>query len=157
MFRTKLTLAGLAVAAAVFGATSHRALAAHDSWYGYAVSVTNAQQSAPFITDTLAPGGKALVNGRDPWYGYAVSLTQAQQSPSFITDTLAPGGKAPVQGYRFITDTLAPGGGPSEVSAPASNGFDWSDAGIGAGVMAGIALMLLGSARLLHRRNVVAV
>jgi hypothetical protein len=175
MFRTKLTLAGLAVAAAVFGATSHRALAAHDSWYGYAVSVTNAQQSAPFITDTLAPGGKALVNGRDPWYGYAVSLTQAQQSPSFITDTLAPGGRAPVQSDRFITDTLAPGGtapvqsdrfitdtlapggGPSEVSAPSSNGFDWGDAGIGAGVMAGIGLMLLGSARLLHRRNVVAV
>jgi hypothetical protein len=157
MFRTKLTLAGLAVTAAVFGGLAHRALAAHDSWYGYAVSLTNAQQQSPaFITDTLAPGGKS-VSGRDPWYGYAVSLTQAQQSPAFITDTLAPAGKAPVQGYRFITDTLAPGGGSSEVSAPVSNGFDWSDAGIGAGVMAGIALMLLGSVRLLHRRNVVAV
>jgi hypothetical protein len=86
------------------GATAHRALAARDSWYGYAVALTKAQQSAPFITDTLPPGG-----------------------------------------------------GASEVSAPSSSGFDWGDARMGTGVMDGIGLMLLGSARLLHRRNVVAV
>ena len=118
MFRTKLTLAGLVVAAAV----APSALAAKDSWYGYAVSLTQAQHSAPFITDTLAPGGTA-----------------------------------PAQSYRFITDTLAPGGGTSLVSVPASSGFDWADAGIGAGAMAGIGALLLGSARLLQRRNVVAV
>ena len=116
MFRTKLTLAGLVVAAAV----APSALAAKDSWYGYAVSLTQAQQSAPFITDTLAPGGTA-----------------------------------PVESYRFITDTLAPGGGTSV--APASSGFDWADAGIGAGVMAGIGALLLASVRLLQRRHVVAV
>jgi hypothetical protein len=155
MFRTKLTLAGIVVAAAI----APSALAAHDAWYGYGVSLTQAQQSVPFITDTLAPGGKASVSSRDPWYGYATSLTQAQRSVPFITDTLAPGGKAPVEGYRFITDTLAPGGGPSVVSAPVSNGFDWGDAGIGAGVMAGLALLLLGSGRAVqqHRRRVVAV
>jgi hypothetical protein len=37
------------------------------------------------------------------------------------------------------------------------SGFDWGDARMGTGVMDGIGLMLLGSARLLHRRNVVAV
>jgi hypothetical protein len=136
MFRTKLTLAGLVAAAAI----APSALAAHDSWYGYAVSLTQAQQSAPFITDTLAPGG-----------------TAPAQSYRFTTDTLAPGGTAPAQSYRFITDTLAPGGGTSVVSVPASSGFDWADAGIGAGVMAGIGALLLGSVRLLQRRNVVAV
>jgi hypothetical protein len=134
MFRTKLTLAGLVVAAAV----APSALAAKDSWYGYAVSLTQAQHSAPFITDTLAPGGSAPV-----------------QSYRFVTDTLAPGGTAPVESYRFITDTLAPGGGTSV--APASSGFDWADAGIGAGVMAGIGALLLASVRLLQRRHVVAV
>jgi len=158
MFRTKLTLVGIVLAAAILGLVPHRALAAHDSWYGYAVSLTKAQQShdpwygyavsrtqarqpVPFITDTLAPGGKAAVQGY-----------------RFITDTLAPGGGAPVQSYRFITDTLAPGGGTSEVVSPAPSGFDWADAGVGAGVMAGIALLLLASGRLLQqRRKLVAV
>ena len=137
MFRTKLTLASLAVAA-LAGAAAPGALAAHDSWYSYATSLTNSQQ-------------------HDPWFAYAVSLTQAQHSAPFITDTLAHGGTAPTQSYRFITDTLAPGGGTSVVSVPASSGFDWADAGIGAGAMAGIGALLLGSARLLQRRNVVAV
>jgi len=136
MFRTKLTLAGLVIAAAV----APSALAAHDPWYDYGVSLTQAQHSPPFITDTLAPGGTAPV-----------------QSYRFTTDTLAPCGTAPVQSYRFITYTLAPGGGSSIVSVPASSGFDWADAGIGAGAMAGIGALLLGSARLLQRRNVVAV
>jgi hypothetical protein len=138
MFRTKLTLAGLAVAAVV-GAVAPGAFAAHDSWYSYATSLTNTQR-------------------HDPWFAYAVSLTEAQPSARFITDTLAPGGTAPAQSYRFVTDTLAPGGGPSVVSAPVSNGFDWADAGIGAGATAGIALLLLASGRVLQsRRRVVAV
>ena len=135
MFRTKLTLAGLAVAAAVAAPVAqadpardmHDYLKAqspavgHDPWYAYALSVTQAQQT------------------RDPWYRYGISLTQARQS------------------VPFVTDTLAPGGGSSVVASPASNGFDWADAGIGAGVMAGIALLLLGSSRLVQqRRKVVA-
>jgi hypothetical protein len=153
MFRTKLTLAGLAVAAAVAAPVAqadparnmHDYLkaqsraAGHDPWYGYALSLTHAQQA------------------RDPWYGYAISLTQARQSAPFITDTLAPGGSAPAQSYRFITDTLAPGGGSGVVASPASNGFDWADAGIGAGGLAGVALLLFGTSRLVQqRRKVVA-
>src|ERR1044072_6471016 len=112
MFRTKLTLAGLAVAALV-GAVAPGAFAAHDSWYSYATSLTNTQR-------------------HDPSFAYAVSLTEAQPSA------------------RLISDTRAPGGGPSVVSAPVSNGFDWADAGIGAGATAGIALLLLASGRALQ-------
>ena len=156
MIRTKLTFVALVVAAALFGLGVHGALAAHDTWYAYATSLTGAQES-----------------GTDPWYGYAVSLTDAQRSAPFITDTLAPGGTAPVQSYRFVTDTLAtggapaqsyrfvtdtlaPGGGSSEVRAPAFSGFDWGDAGVGAGVMAAIGVMLLGGLHLLHRRSMLA-
>lgn len=79
MFRTKLALAGLAVAVAMLGLGSGKALAAHDTWYGYAVSLPKTQETGqqvgPFTTDTLAPGGAAPV-----------------QSYRFTTDTLAPGG-----------------------------------------------------------------
>jgi hypothetical protein len=64
MFRTKLTLAGLAAVAAI----------------GAQTAVAQARSHGPsnpqFITDTLAPGGRAA-----PVQGYR-----------FITDTLAPGG-----------------------------------------------------------------
>jgi len=132
MFRTKLTLAVLAVAASL-GA---QAAVAQATSHGQAASPS-------FVTDTLAPGGSTPV-----------------QRYWFITDTLASGGgsSAPVKGYRVITDTLAPGGGTSEAPpAPSANGFDWADAGIGAGAMAGLGIALLGSVRLLQRRGVVAV
>jgi hypothetical protein len=90
----------------------------------------------------------------DPWFAYAVSYG-TPTSPTFITDTRAPGGgtSAPVQGYRFTTDTLAPGGGSSVASTPSATGFDWGDAGIGAGVTTGVMLALLGTARLLAGRR----
>ncbi len=177
MFRTKLTSVGVVIAAAFLGVVPHGALAANDSWYSYATSLTSAkqvapdpwypyavalteaQQSVPFITDTLAPAAKAPVQSyRFTTDTLAPGGKAPVQSYHFTTDTLAPGGQAPVQSYRFITDTLAPGGGTSTVVSPSSNGFDWGDAGIGAGVMAGIALLLLGSGRLVQqRRKVVAV
>jgi hypothetical protein len=95
-----------------------------------------------FITDTLAPGGSAPVQGY-----------------RFITDTLAPGGSAPVQGYRFITDTLAPGGGASPVGTQSSPpGFNWADAGIGAGaVVSGLIVLLGGTLLTVRRRNTIAL
>ena len=168
MFTNKHTIArlagGVAVAASVLALSAPAAFGAHDPWYsyassltrqataptssghdpwyGYALSLTGPQASVPFITDTLAPGGRSA----------------PVQGDRFITDTLAPGGhSAPVQGYQFITDTLAPGGG-TIASAPAAGGFDWVDAGIGAAGTAGLLLLLLGSGRVLqqHRRRVVA-
>ena len=126
MFRTKLTLAGLAAIVAIGAQTA------------VAQAKANGPSNPPFITDTLAPGGGVTIYHR--W---------------FILEHARPASEP--QGYRFITDTLAPGGGTSEVSAPAASGFDWADAGIGACVMAGLGLMLLGSARLLRRRRVLAV
>ncbi|MGZ4334607.1 MAG: hypothetical protein ACXVRJ_10090 [Gaiellaceae bacterium] len=123
MFGTKLSVAVVAVVAAI----------------GAQAAVAQATSYGP----------------HDPWFANAVSYNSAA-SPSFTTDTLAPGGgtSAPVRGYRFITDTLAPGGGGSGVvSTPSASGFDWGDAGIGAGATAGLMLGLLGSARLLAGRR----
>ena len=96
-----------------------------------------AGSAAPFITDTLAPGGTSA------------------SSSHFTTDTLAPGGTSvAAAGYRFITDTLAPGGGASGVtSVPAGNGFSWADAGIGALVAAGLMLLALMGHQVANRRR----
>jgi len=84
----------------------------------------------------------------------ALAFAGSALGDTFITDTLAPGGKAPAQqGYRFITDTLAPGGGSHEVVVQGSSNFNWSDAGVGAGVAAGAMLALIGSTLILIRRQ----
>jgi hypothetical protein len=112
---------------------------------------------AAFVIALTAPaalaGPKYSVNY--PWFNYT---TSAGDSTRFVTDTLAPGGgTAETAGYRFVTDTLAPGGG-LVTSSPAANGFDWSDAGIGAAITAGLMLILIGATRLLsNRRSAVAV
>jgi len=93
---------------------------------------------AAFVIALTAPaalaGPKYSVNY--PWFNYTTSAGD---------------------GTRFVTDTLAPGGG-LVTSSPAANGFDWSDAGIGAAITAGLMLILIGATRLLsNRRSVVAV
>src|SRR6266545_3379682 len=134
----------IAVAAFVIALTAPAALAGpkysvNYPWFNY---TTSAADSTRFVTDTLAPGGG----------------TAETADPRFVTDTLAPGGgTAETPGYRFISDTLAPGGG-LVTSSPAANGFDWSDAGIGAAITAGLMLILIGATRLLsNRRSAVAV
>lgn len=75
----------------------------------------------------------------------------------FITDTLAPGGtpQAPV---HFVTDTLAPGGGSSPAQVERVQSFSWSDAGVGAGIGAGVLLALMGSTLVVvHRRDRLAL
>ena len=84
----------------------------------------------------------------------ALAFAGSALGDTFITDTLAPGGKAPTQqGHRFITDTLAPGGGSHAVVVQGSSNFNWSDAGVGAGVAAGAMLALIGSTLILIRRQ----
>jgi hypothetical protein len=76
------------------------------------------------------------------------------QSNRFITDTLGGDGHPQqVKGYRFITDTLAPGGGLAIEAAPSATGFNWADAGVGAGTAAGALLMLLGGILVVVRRQ----
>jgi hypothetical protein len=99
----------------------------------------------------------------------AVAVAIATAGPAwgdtFITDTLAPGGgqsspyDAQPTSPGFISDTLAPGGGqPSPYSAPIvtlapSSGFNWSDAGVGAGAATGVLIALLGGTLLVGRRR----
>ena len=94
----------------------------------------------------------------DTWFKNAVSSSASGGNAKFVTDTLAPGGgSAQSQGYRFVTDTLAPGGGVVAVS-PGVQGFDWADAGIGAGGTVVLLLILLGGTRLMsQRRSALAV
>jgi hypothetical protein len=116
----------LSAPAAFAGGTSQ--FGPPDPFGGYARSLTQAQQP-------------------DPWLRYAVVLTSRARGAedaglSFTTDTLGGNGQAPqAPVVRFVSDTLAPGGGTTVVST--SPGFDWNDAGIGAG--AAIAAVLLAS------------
>jgi len=101
----------------------------------------------------------AALARQDAWFSYAVSgSADGANAHAFVTDTLAPGGgSAKAHGYRFVTDTLAPGGGIVS-SSPGAQGFDWTDAGIGAVSTVGLMLILLGGTRVLsHRHRVVAV
>ncbi len=80
----------------------------------------------------------------------AVSASAALADTGFTTDTLAPGGYGPDR-TPFVTDTLAPGPPAQVVTAPAA--FSWPDAGVGAGVVVGAALVLAGGALAVSRRR----
>ena len=158
MFPSKHTIARLAggftVAAALASLSAPAALGhttpygGYDPWFKNAIA---SQHSQP-----------------DPWFNNALAKQRSLATPTshskqtgyrFITDTLAPGGSAPVQGYRFITDTLAPGGGASPVGTQSSPpGFNWADAGIGAGaVVSGLIVLLGGTLLTVRRRNTIAL
>jgi hypothetical protein len=111
--------------------------------------------AAAMLAALAAPAALAK---QDPWYRNAVSSSAVGSNAKFITDTLAAGGgSSQAQGYRFVTDTLAPGGGVVAVS-PGVQGFDWTDAGIGAGGTVGLIVILLGGTRLMsQRRSALAV
>lgn len=149
MFSTHNTLkrlsGGIAVAAVLAALAAPAALAKQDPWFYNAVA-----------SKTAAPVASA--GQHDPWYYNVVAHSVAGSNAAFTTDTLAPGGRsAQSQGYRFVTDTLAPGGGVVAVS-PGVQGFDWTDAGIGAGGTVGLVLILLGGTRLVaQRRSALAV
>ena len=124
---------GIAVAALVAALAAPAALAKQDPWYRNAVSSSAGQH--------------------DPWYYNVVAHSVAGSNATFTTDTLAPGGgSVQAHGYRFLTDTLAPGGGVVAVS-PGVQGFDWTDAGIGAGGTVGLIVILLGGTRLMSQRR----
>jgi hypothetical protein len=138
--------AGITVAAVLAALVAPAALARQDDpWFYNAVAGKNLVQAAS-------------AGHHDPWFYNAVAHSVAGSNATFTTDTLAPGGgSAQAQGYRFVTDTLAPGGGIVAVS-PSAPGFDWNDAGIGAGGSVGLILILLGGMRLMsQRRSALAV
>jgi hypothetical protein len=136
---------GIAVGAVLAALVAPAALARqNDPWFYNAVAGKK-----------VAPAASA---GHDPWFYNVVAHSVAGSNATFTTDTLAPGGgSSQAQGYRFVTDTLAPGGGVVAVS-PGVQGFDWTDAGIGAGGAVGLVLILLGGTRLMsQRRSALAV
>ncbi len=98
----------------------------------------------------------SALGAHDSWYRNAVSQTASRQSVPFITDTLGGNGnseQATVRGYRFITDTL--GGNGHVATGPSGTSFSWGDAGVGAGIAAGLMLLLLGGTRLrMNNRSV---
>jgi hypothetical protein len=126
---------------------------------GIAIAVAFAALAAPTalaipgtsVPDDLWLNSSANAQPADPWFVNYVASHAADSS--FVTDTLAPGGgSSETQGYRFTSDTLAPGGG-SVSAAPATPGFDWDDAGIGAGTTFGVVLILLAGTQLLLVRR----
>jgi hypothetical protein len=149
---------GIAVAASLAVVAVPSALGAHDSWYRNAVSQTASRQSVPFITDTLGGNGnseQATVRGY-----------------RFITDTLGGNGHVTqVSGYNpqaYVYGGASPAvskaiqalGNGRTASPPVATGssgtsFSWGDAGVGAGIAAGLMLLLLGGTRLrMNKRSV---
>jgi hypothetical protein len=108
-----------------------------------------------FITDTLGGSGHAqgyrIITDTLGGNGHPKSTLQQNR---LITDTLGGNGHAQtaVQDYQFITDTLAPGGGTPQAAAPSPR-FNWGDAGVGAGTLAGALIVLLGGALVVARRQ----
>ena len=99
--------------------------------------------ASSFITDTLGGNGHAKA---------------ALPSYRFITDTLGGNGHAKsVPTYQFMTDTLAPGGGKPLATAPSSPGFNWADAGVGAGAVAVALIVLAGGLLVVRRRDAIPV
>ena len=147
---------GIATAASIAVVAAPSALGAQDNWYGHAVSLTQSAHATTFITDTLGGNGHPK---------------QAVQGYRFITDTLGGNGHAGYNPAAYVYGGASPavakaiqalGNGqtpsPSVGSSPSGNGFDWGDAGIGAGVAAGLMLLLLGGAllRTNSKRSVLA-
>ena len=77
----------------------------------------------------------SALGAHDSWYRNAVSQTASRQSVPFITDTL--------------------GGNGHVATGPSGTSFSWGDAGVGAGIAAGLMLLLLGGTRLrMNNRSV---
>jgi hypothetical protein len=110
-----------------------------------------------FVVAGIAAGAAAASPAK-PTYTYwgwrVISYPAGAQGYPFITDNLGGNGhptRAPRAGYTLITDTLAPGGGQSVDLVATTAGFNWADAGIGAGV--GAPLALIGGTLVLLRRR----
>jgi hypothetical protein len=132
---------GIAAAASVAVVAVPSALAAHDTWYRNAVSQASVRPSVPFTTDTLGGNGQVTqVRGYDPQaYVY--------------------GGASPAVSKAIQDRGFGRTASPPVVVASASSGtsFSWGDAGIGAGIAAGLLLLFLltGTRLRMHKRSAI--
>jgi hypothetical protein len=167
--------AGVALAASVAVVAVPSALGMHDSWYRNAVSQTASRPSVTFITDTLGGNGRVTKATPDVLARYVANHTGPAtqgQGYRFITDTLGGNGQAP-QVSSYNPQAYVPGGSSPAVSSAIqalghgrtasppvaastnSTGFNWSDAGIGAGMIAAGLLLLCGTLFRLNKRTAV--
>ena len=104
----------------------------------FVVAFVVALVAAPAALATSTPGA---IDRRSP--EGVVARSTAQQPQSFVVDRVSPEGRGP-QGVPTV----------SVVSVRARDGFDWGDAGIGAGSIAVAALLALAAGTLIvHRRH----
>jgi hypothetical protein len=106
------------------------------------------------------PGGPSLPRLTGAATAPGIRQTDPRASGPFTTDTLGGDGhRAAVKGYRIITDTLGGNGGPTRGQLAAgqasstSSGFDWADASVGAGLVAGLGAIALGAVMIARRRH----
>jgi hypothetical protein len=139
---------------------------------GASPAVSKAIQDRGFGVAAAAP---SALGGHDTWYRNAVSQASSQPSVSFTTDTLGGNGQGTqVRGYnpqayvyggaspavsnaiqaRGFGRTAAP---PVVASVSSGTSFQWGDAGIGAGIAAGLLLLLLlaGTRLRMHKRSAI--
>lgn len=148
MFVSKHTLerlsGGIAVAAFVVAVAVPSALAGNfitDTLGGN--GSPKATAGGTFITDTLGGNGspKATPDALERYLGvHVATATQAQggtvrNEQPYVNGGMSASVATSNDRVRFSV--------PSVGLAPAGNGFNWGDAGIGAGVVAGLALLLL--------------
>jgi hypothetical protein len=93
----------------------------------------------------------------------AVPLAQAGNSDSYIGHPGGPGGVGPVPMLNSSGSYIGHPGGPGGVgpvladsTRSMGDGFDWADAVIGGGFVAGIALAGIGVALMMRRRRPLA-
>jgi hypothetical protein len=136
----KATAAAIATAALLVPVALANSVArntTYDPWFQNAIA-TQRSQPDPWFNNAIA----TQRSQPDPWFNNVLAKQRSlatltnhagQTGYRFITDTLGGNGQPATSGYQLITDTLAPGGGSSGNSVPpASHGFDWADAGVGA-------------------------
>jgi hypothetical protein len=87
----------------------------------------------------------------------SLAAAKPQGGVTLITDTMGGNGhpkRVQQQGYALITDTLGGNGGAVQTTTVFRDpGFSWTDAGIGAAVVAGSLLVALGGVRVMQRRR----
>ena len=142
------TVAALAVPAGAL-AGSNSGYGPHDGWYTYATSVTKSDRKAASDSSRYGP--------RDGWYTYAASLTNSANAVTVdgrSPDTVDAAAAAQLQvADGRSPDTLDAALSPQPVTFVQSGGFDWADAGIGAGLATALSSLLAGSVLVWIRRH----
>lgn len=151
-----LTLAfAIAIAIPVTNAAA-RPLSDDPVVYGASVQQSQAQSSAPIVSEKVA-GLQLPVSNGNPYHlrKFHVYSPVAEKIAEIGLPSQSAGGST-ANSSPIVSEKTAGLGLPSQpdtvVSTP-SSGFDWSDAGIGAGATTALLVAMLGGALLFVRRR----